>query len=182
MERLLTQIHVQQAEGDAEKPNPRYTFQFAGHKINRNGWRLNFDGMDTAGFQANPVVLLNHDADALPIGRAVSLTKKARSLSGTIEFGPEDELAQRVKGKVDRGYINAVSVSYVPLETEFIDADSYDDKWEMMWNADLDILRSDLVEVSIVGIPADSSAVRKQSFQTDMQELLSGLNESLKQE
>ena len=165
MLREFTQLYTQDNGSDKV---PVFRFKFAGNKVNRNGWQLNIDGVDTDSYMNNPVVLYNHNSE-IPIAKTVNLVKQKRSLTGDIVFDQEDAFAVEIQRKVTQGFINAVSIGYIPTEREYIDADKYEDDWERMWMADERILKADMLETSIVTIPADSSALRVASTIEDDQ-------------
>ena len=135
----------------------RYRFRLLSDKVNLNGVAVKIDGMDIARYEANPVVLYNHDRDRLPIGRALSVTRKVRSIEADVEFDMEDELAAEVDRKVKAGYLRAVSIGYRPKSLE----ETSDVTWPP-WN-DIVVHESSLSEISIVTIPADVTALRKQA-------------------
>jgi len=86
----------------------------------------------------------------LPIGRTLKLN---RSHDGQIvaefEFLDDDPFAQRVKNAWDKGFLRAASISWIPVESVPIG----DGRWRDT--------RSDLLEWSIVSVPADPEALRE---------------------
>ena len=135
----------------------RYRFGLIADKVNLNGVVIDIAGMDTARYESNPVVLFNHDRDRMPIGKGLSVVKKARSIDADIQFDEEDLLAAEVKRKVDGGYMRAVSIGFRAISVEELDSVTYPP-----WN-DLRIKQSSLSEISLVTIPADPAALRKQA-------------------
>jgi hypothetical protein len=121
----------------------------------RQGPDLILGGLNTENYLRNPVVLWAHDmvgksaSGGLPIGR----TKKMSALDGKIEvdfeFLPGDPFADRVRNAWDKGFLQAASVSWIPVESEQGEDGNQRD------------IRSDLLEWSIVSVPSDPDAVRK---------------------
>jgi HK97 family phage prohead protease len=117
-----------------------------GDTIDPTGW-------DLGPFLKNPVALFGHDSSAPPIGRASNVTVENGKLMGDIEFAPAetyafaDTIYKLVVGK----YLNAVSVGFLPLEYDFSEDDS------RPWG--LDFKLQELMEISVVPVPANSNAL-----------------------
>lgn len=95
--------------------------------------------LDTTAYMRNPVVLWSHAMYDPPIGRTTALR---RDYNGVIdvdfEFIPGDERSQKFKNLWDRGFLRAASIS-----------------WRTADNG-----QDELLEWSLVSIPADRDAVR----------------------
>lgn len=103
---------------------------------------------DLKAFKQNPVILNSHDySDALNvIGRAENIAVKDGKLQGKIKFAvDENPKAKIIFDLVKNGFINAFSVGFIPKE--------FDDKNK--------ILKSELLEISIVSVPANAMALAK---------------------
>lgn len=141
--------------------------------VARDGAIIEPGGWELANYRRNPVVLYAHDdssggwvgvqagtRSALPIGRATEVGLDGSSLVATTQFDTDDEFAVRILGKIQRGFINATSVRWMPLvrperETrEFADDDGVTREREV-WV----FKRNELLEFSYVPIPADPGAV-----------------------
>lgn len=86
----------------------------------------------------------------LPIGRTLSLTSTpGGQVVAEFEFLSDDPFAQRVKNAWDKGFLRAASVSWLPLETAPAPGGGWRDT------------RADLLEWSIVSVPADPDTVRE---------------------
>lgn len=134
-------------------------FTASTENVNRFGFRLNHNHWRLGNFQANPVVLLNHRADQLPIGTAdASLDGFARTLRAAVTFDRGDPTAREVERKTRAGVLRAMSVGW-----GFVQADGSPiaDWWKLrppdIWDA-----WYDLEELSIVTVPGDPGAVRAQ--------------------
>src|SRR5260370_23657477 len=85
-----------------------------GHTIATAGWEL-------GNYLKTPVVLFAHDSSQLPIGRMVELGAIGDRLMGSVEY-PEPDVypfADTVYRLVKGGYLNAVSVGWLPLDWKF---------------------------------------------------------------
>ncbi len=117
---------------------------------------LDFDGLSTVNYERNPVVMWAHDAvgrspsGGLPIGRTLSLARTSDGqLVAEFEFLGDDSFAQRVKTAWDKGFLRAASISWIPVESVPAEGGRWRDT------------RSELLEWSIVSIPADPDALRE---------------------
>lgn len=144
-------------------------------KVNRYGFALRTDGWRVDNFNANPVILWHHLDFIPPIGRGRAV-KGASELVTKITWDRSDPLGARVEQKYRDGFLNAVSVGF----------DFVDKKGEPLgawWNLTAEQIHTeafyDLAEVSAVPVPADPSALVKQSLADMGLELvdLAGLGE-----
>lgn len=129
--------------------------------VDRDGDTISIDGWDVGNYMKNPVVLFGHDAYGLPIAKTIAVTadKRARQLLFDIEFPTIKDLSSNPDTpsehalKVDAiynmakaGILNTVSVGFRGLE---YDATSTGRAYK----------RQELMEISIVPIPANPNAV-----------------------
>ena len=134
----------------------RYRVTIAANAKVRQPPELDLDGMSFDNYLKNPVVMWAHDAvgrspsGGLPIGRTTRLSKTGDGqLVAEFEFLEDDAFAQRVKNAWDSGFLRAASISWLPLES----APAGDGSWRDT--------RSELLEWSIVSVPADPDALRE---------------------
>ena len=80
-----------------------------GDVINQAGWSL-------AKYRKNPVILLNHNANQLPIGRG-EVDVIDGQLMVDIEFDMDDPIAAEVARKTKEGFMGAVSVGFNAIES-----------------------------------------------------------------
>lgn len=129
-----------------------------GDVIEVAGWNL-------TNYKANPVVLWGHDSnDRPPIGRAVNVRRGVgpsgrAALLASIEFAPAEahEFADSVYQLTKAGYLNAVSVGFMPRSTKDI---TDKERQELgMPNYGLYYDSADLLEISVVSVPANPSAL-----------------------
>jgi HK97 family phage prohead protease len=121
-----------------------------GDVINQSGWNLD-------AYRRNPILLLNHNANALPIGRGEVEVKDGQLLIDVF-FDKDDELAQRVERKARNGFLNAVSVGFNPIEQVSRAELPKDHPAYVERGGGNYFNKSELLEVSIVTIPANSEA------------------------
>ena len=127
----------------------------AGERV-RQPPELDFRGLSTENYARNPVVMWAHDAvgrspsGGLPIGRTLDLGKLPDGrIVADFEFLGDDAFAQRVKNAWDKGFLQAASISWLPLESVPVEGGGWRDT------------RADLLEWSIVSVPADPEALRE---------------------
>jgi HK97 family phage prohead protease len=109
-------------------------------------------GIDTAAYLKNPVVLFQHDA-TMPIARAVSLAVVGNFLTAVAQFPPlgTNAKSDEIYGLIKSGIISATSIGFIPKKYEPIDRrDPY---------AGYRFLKSELLEFSFVSVPANSEAL-----------------------
>lgn len=104
-------------------------------------------------FLQNPVFLWAHDTKQPPIGRVADIGEFGGILSGSVEYMTRDQypLADTVFEMVKNGFLNAVSVGFVPL------------KWkpsnDRTRQGGMDFEQVDLLEISQVPVPALATAL-----------------------
>lgn len=116
-------------------------------------------------YMANPQILLSHDTDK-PIGKCVEAQIKENGLWVRAEV---TENIDDVIGKIERGVFGAFSVGFFAKRYEYLyegrvvfDQDGLrpDATWEEFYAADLRrITEVDLVEISVVSVPANPAAL-----------------------
>lgn len=128
--------------------------------LDRDGDVVSIDGWDVANFLKNPVVIYGHNYHDLPIGKAtVIVDKRARQLIFDVKFPTIEEVSSDPSNpsehalKIDAiynmakaGILNTVSVGFRGLESEPTGTGRLFKKQELM-------------EVSIVPVPANPNAV-----------------------
>ena len=122
-------------------------YVFSDSSVARDNHTISTGGWDLKNFMTNPVFLWAHDSGALPIGRVVDIGAVGDRLMGTVEYLERDlyPFADTVYQLVRGGFLNAVSVSWEPLEYKFSQ-----DKGRA---GGIDFLRQELLEVSQVPVP-----------------------------
>lgn len=113
------------------------------------------DGLRMERFSRNPVMLFGHNHNQV-IGRWENYKIEDNQLSAEAVFDTGDELGKEVARKVKENFLRAASVGIIPIKLELLD-----DEFVMA--------ECELVEASIVAIPADAGAVRL--YNKDLEEL-----------
>ena len=125
-------------------------------RVDRENDSISVSGWELAAHERNPVVLWSHDWDAPPIGRTVEIGIEDDQLQAVVEFVPADvpvvgDLAEMAWRLCDAGFLSAASVGFRPLEF----AVAKDRVTEEDWYPPVNFLRHELVEWSLVTIPAN---------------------------
>lgn len=119
--------------------------------IDQAGWLLK-------DFKTNPVILWGHNQaeEKPPIGKALKVWienkgKKNAKLMFKIQFDLQDSFAAEIFRKIKDGFLNAVSVGFLPEEWEELDPDD--------WFGGLKYTKQQLLELSVVPVPANPQAL-----------------------
>lgn len=131
-------------------------------KYNSYGFRIPNAGLKLDRFKDNPVMLDGHwNSNSAVIGKWNNIRIEDNHLKADDEYDAEDENAQKIKGKVERGFIKGASLGLV-----------FDrDKMQVGPDGKLVLTEAEVLEASIVAIPANAGAIRLYAPQTH--ELLS---------
>lgn len=119
--------------------------------VDRHGDRIAADGWQFDAYLNNPIVAWAHDYSIPPIGKIHALIPEPGRYRAQVQFDSGDPFAQSIFAKLRSGYLNAVSVGFLPLAWEW----STDPTREYGW----DISKAELLEVSVVGVPANADAL-----------------------
>jgi len=126
--------------------------------IDVNGWELD-------NFKANPVVLFGHDSSAPPIARALNTWVDGNQLRSRARFFDESEnpMSELTLRLIRAGGLNATSVGFIPKV------------WQ--WTEDrggigIDFISQELMEWSVVPIPANPEALIASAKGLDSKALL----------
>lgn len=137
-----------------DKKNRTVTFVGTKETPDRTGDIVRAGGIELENFGKNSVFLWNHNSDIPAIGKITSVTHSGNGLLFDVKFdGPEvDEFADQIFQKFVSGTLSAVSIGFIPKDIEPI----FSNQGELVG---LDILRSELLELSAVNIPAHQDAL-----------------------
>lgn len=123
-----------------------------GNIKNSYGFKIPTSGIDTTRFEANPVMLNGHLNDTVSvIGAWDNMKKDVKSdrLLAEPVFDKDDETAKKIAGKVEAGFIKGASIG-ISFSREDL---------KKIGN-DLVLTRCELLEASIVAIPANANALK----------------------
>jgi HK97 family phage prohead protease len=118
-----------------------YTFLASTSSVDRQGDSIDQSGWELENFKKNPVGLWAHKYDELPIAKIENIKVTEKGLEAEFIFA-EHQKAQDIKNLVDTGVLNAVSVGFIGKER----------------NGNV-ITRAELLEISIVPVPANQDAI-----------------------
>src|SRR5690606_23849409 len=120
-------------------------FTISTDSVDRENDTISVEGWDLETYRRNPVVLWAHSRIDTPIGRAIEVGVRDGALRSTAEFDLDDPFATLVYRKLKRGFLNAVSVGFVPKEWT----------WDET-RGGFNFLRQELVEYSVVPVPMNA--------------------------
>ena len=120
--------------GDADRENDM---------IDPSGW-------DLSSYLKNPVVMFAHDYNSLPVARTTKLSNENGKLVAIAEFATYDlnPMADQVFQMLKQGFLKGASVGFKPVTF------SYNEK-----RGGVDFAQQELLEFSVVPIPANASAL-----------------------
>jgi len=108
---------------------------------------VDIEGMKTSNFMKNPVVLKNHQSDAMPVGKVQRIITEGDELVAEGNFAPSED-GQMLRQLWEKGFLNTSSIGFIPEEVKDIDDVTH-------------ITRSELLELSLVSVPANQDALRR---------------------
>lgn len=126
----------------------------ASGKADRTGDIVNVEGIELGNFKKNPIILWGHDHYGLPVAKAVEAGVVDGKLQMVLEFATKEiyEFADTVYKLVKGGFLKGVSIGARVLDAEWM----FDDDDNIIGRK---FNKLELLELSIVAIPADSKAL-----------------------
>ena len=123
-------------------------FCFSDDSVDRYGERVDQASWDVKNYKKNPVILWGHDPsraeNVIGTGDNIKLNQSGKSFI-TAQFD-DDEHASLIFNKIKKGILRTVSAGFIPHTLEF--------------DEDVPVLKdNELLEVSVVGIPANPNAL-----------------------
>ena len=149
------QCRVMVAEARQVEGEDTHQMVIAARERSRNGDELNLRGVDFQNYRKNPVVLWSHDSfGGIPIGKTLEIDHDDTGrIVADFQFNSEDEFAARVENAWNGGFIRAASIRFMPTKVvEMLDEQGRVDR--------LRVEESELLEWSLVPVPADPDSVR----------------------
>jgi HK97 family phage prohead protease len=148
-----------------------YTFRATSEAVDRQGEVVTLDGWDLDNYEANPVILDSHNYTGIEaiVGRALPplrMTDKGIEADVVFNTTPKGRLAEQL---VAEGNLRAVSVGFRSLERARGSEPGSPVKHT----------RKELLEISVVPVPANSEALRVRSWD-GLTEALAGLADEVK--
>jgi HK97 family phage prohead protease len=126
---------------------------FSTPEVGRDGHVVITSGIQHAHWDNDPVIMFAHDVSEPPIGRGLNIDTSGRRALVDIQFAPADlnPFAETVRGLVAAGFLRAVSMSWQPLEWQY--------SQDRTRPGGVDFSKVDLLEISVVPVPALPSAL-----------------------
>ena len=148
--RLMVVTEARQAEDGSG-----HRMVIAANEVSRNGDELNLRGVSFKSYRKNPVVLWSHDTySGIPIAKTLDIGHDDQGrIVADFEFNSSDEFAARVENAWNGGFIRGASIRYMP--TKVVEVRNDDGSVER-----LRVEESELLEWSLVPVPADPDSVR----------------------
>ena len=143
-----------QREGAIDETLRQATFVFSTNSPDRMGDIIDQKSWQLERYLSNPQFLWAHCSRDLPIGKTVDLQVKGNKLIGTVQFADEEanEMAEQCWQLVKGGFLNAVSVGFVPHKMESYSDDSTGAYGYKFFDCEL-------LECSLVPIPCNADAL-----------------------
>ena len=147
-----------------ENKDDVYTFVASTAHADRHGTVLNIDNWDIKNFNSNPIIGYQHNVYGGDMCNAPNpddvIGKGIAYLDGDLMvdviFDTENELAMKIKSKVDRGFLRTVSVGFLEIgEARMGNRELKEDPSLQYYEG------QELLELSIVNIPSNPNAKKK---------------------
>ncbi|MGL4637828.1 MAG: HK97 family phage prohead protease [Beijerinckiaceae bacterium] len=131
-------------------------FVMTTQSADRDGDIVFTDGIDLTEFTKNPVALLNHRSADL-IGSWANVVKGSKKMEGDVVLAKEGTSPEvdKTEKLIDQGLLRAASIGFIPKTIKRIVMEDGTPTWSF------EIVASELVECSVVTIPANSQALIK---------------------
>ena len=159
--RVMVVTEARQAEDGSS-----HRMVIAARDRSRNQDEINLAGVRFDNYRKNPVVLWNHDASpkllaaappsgGIPIAKTLEIGHDEEGrIVASFEFNSNDPFAARVENAWNNGFLRAASIHYLPTRiAEVKDARGRVER--------VRIEESDLLEWSLLPVPADPDSVRE---------------------
>lgn len=138
-----------------EKEDNIWSFIVSTPEVDRYGTIIVPSGIDFSAYMNNPIVLAQHDANRFPVGRCLGLYMNGENLEATVQIECITDEGKELNALIEAGYVKAVSVGIIPVESE---------EQTIEGNKVKVFTKSELVEFSIVSVPANRGALIKRTF------------------
>jgi len=129
------------------------TFTISTASVDRMGDTIKVEGWKLDNYRKNPVVLWAHASDTMPLAKANKIWVEGGKLMAEVEFMPREisGFADAVFRALQGGYLSATSVGFAPIKYAFSEEDGR--------SFGIDFLEQELLELSIVPVPANAEAL-----------------------
>lgn len=162
------------------KNSRRIRFTISTGTVDRYQDTVNPKGWDLKAWKANPVVLFAHKSNEPPVATGSNIrVEEGKYLRATADFieGDISPFAETIYQMVSRGYLKATSVGFIPKEYK---RPTEEEDPERHHNYGLDFLSQELLEFSIVPVPANPQClIQAKSVGIDIAPIHGFLEEAL---
>jgi len=129
-----------------------FTFKVITDRVDGNGNQADINGWDFTRYNANPVVFFNHRWNDPPVGKALTLHTQGDHINARIQLAPT-QLGEQIALMLADGYIRGASAGWKPLEFDLR-------MNERGWPVGIHSHKQELLELSIVGLPAHPDTLK----------------------
>jgi HK97 family phage prohead protease len=145
----LMKKHLQGYFKGYKEEDDSIEFIASSNAVDREGESIDPMGWDLSNIGKNLPLLWSHDARELPIGKVTEAHVEGNNLIAAVKFAHEvNDFAKKVYDLVKAGFLNAVSVGFIPK--------AYDNEGNM--------ISQELLELSVVNVPANQEALRSNMY------------------
>jgi uncharacterized protein YodC (DUF2158 family) len=147
---------------DEDGSERRRRFRISTESTDRHGDVVRSRGISLKNYRKNPVVLFAHESRMPPIGKSPKIDIGDGTVDADVDFFARDvyEFADTIFRIVEAGGLKATSIGFIPTKFARLpepEGESANDGSRM--RVGYDFIKSDLLEFSIVPIPANPEAV-----------------------
>lgn len=156
---VVGQMLYREADLEVEDENMRLMKVIASDEsVDRYGDIIRVAGWELGNFIRNPVLLFGHQSYMPPIGTVPDVGVKGKRLMAQCKFLAEGvyDWADTIWRIVEAKALRAVSVGFIPLAWDYIYEDKKDPESRI---TGYEFTKQDLLELSIVPVPANANAL-----------------------
>ena len=157
LKQMITEIKSQPTKEDMGSKEYILTKQVP----DRSNEVVLIDGINLNNYSKNPSVLFNHNQDLI-VGKGYDLRKTDDILYSKVEFQEETQIGKEIKSLVDKGFIKAISIGFIPLNYVSVPLTKEMKESGQFYPYTNDVLiytDVELLEFSFVNVPANQEAV-----------------------
>lgn len=143
---------------EVQQVGEAFRFLLSTEAPDRRGDIVRQAGLDLGNYRKNPVVLLNHDSEGLPIGKGLLTIDGPRTWMD-VEFSSANPLGAVARAMTEEGTLKAASISILPKKVDPVRDEKK--RAEMgLGKYGVHYLDSEVLEGSVVTLPMNADAVR----------------------
>jgi HK97 family phage major capsid protein/HK97 family phage prohead protease len=145
----LTELRIKANAAPPPGDDP-FEFVMSDESVDRMGDVIEQDGWELENFRRNPIALFGHSA-GFPIGTWRDVAVEGGRLKGRLDLMPAvSDRLREIQAAVAAGVLRAVSVGFRPIDMEPLEGSK---------DGGLRFTKSELVECSLVSVPANPNAL-----------------------